>query len=243
MNIRRTLSTVATVATVATEVTLGGAIGLAHAQTTAPANSATPTTPSADAARTLMPGSPSATPSVAPSMQSMNTDISTSNIRMNNRMTNRNVPASGTMIVSNSTAGLASGMADAAPAAAPPDHPGRPFAGLDKRCAALYVVDGSARLTGASIRSFESAGDNVVWLNYAAAVELCSVEIIDPLQRRPERIATSKTSEKRLSNGCSNVPVAFFDAVATPALGHARGMLYGSPALTPSRQVFLAGAA
>lgn len=52
MNIKRTLSTVAT------EAALAGAIGLAHAQTTAPANSATPTTPSADAARALMPGSP-----------------------------------------------------------------------------------------------------------------------------------------------------------------------------------------
>lgn len=128
-------------------------------------------------------------------------------------------------------------------AAASPDHPGRHFAGLDKRGAALYVFDGSARLTGALIGSLESAGDNVVWLDYAAAIELRSVEIIDPLERRLERIATSYASEKRVSNGCVNVPVAFFDAVATPALGHARGILYVSPELTPLRQVFPDGAA
>ena len=170
MNIRRTLSTVAT------EVTLAGAVGLAHAQTTAPANSATPTTPSADAARTLMPGSPAATPQVAPSMPSVNIDISTSNIRMNNGMTNRNVPVSGATTEINSAAGRAPGTADAAPigrarpvhstdraefdeivppaparwaakwtanwtadwTAASPDHPGRHFAGLDKRGVALY---------------------------------------------------------------------------------------------------------
>ena len=91
--------------------------------------------------------------------------------------------------------------------------------------------------------SLHSAGDNVVWLDYAAAGEPRGVEIIDPLERPLERIATSYVSEKRVSNGCSNVHVAFFDAVATPALGHARGILYGSPALTPLRQVFLAGAA
>ena len=269
MNIRRTLSTVATVAT---EVTLAGAIGLAHAQTTAPANSATPTTPSADAARTLMTGSPSATSPVAPSMPSVNTDISASNIRMNNGMTNRNVPVSGATTEINSAAGRAPGTADAAPiggarpvhstdraelneivppapakwaadwTAASPDHPGRHFAGLGKRGAALCVFDGSARLTGASMVSLDSAGDNVVWLDYAAAVEPRSVEIIDPLERRLERIATSYASEKRVSNGCVNVPVAFFDAVATPAVGHARGILYASPELTLSRQVFPAGA-
>lgn len=237
MNIRRTLSTVAT------EAALAGAIGPDHAQTTAPANPATPTTPPADLARALMPGSPSATPPVAPSMPSMNTEMSTSNIRMNNRMTNRNVPASGNATDSNSTAGLAPGMADAAPAAGSPDHPGRHFAGLDKHGAALYVFDGSARLTCASIRLLDSAGDKVAWLNYAAAVELRSVEIFDPLERRLERIATSYAGEKRVSNGCVNVPVAFFDAVATPALGHAHGILYVSPALTRLRQVFPAAAA
>ena len=127
-------------------------------------------------------------------------------------------------------------------AAASPVHPGRHFAGLDKHGAAPYMFDGSARLTGASIRSLDSAGDNVVWLDYAAAVELRGVEIIDPRKRRPERIATSYASEKRVSNGCVNVPVAFFDAVATPALGHARGILYASPELTLLRQVFPAGA-
>ena len=237
MNIRRTLSTVAT------EVTLAGAVGLAHAQTTAPANSATPTTPSADAARTLMPGSPSATSPVAPSMLPVNTDISTSNIRMNDRMTNSYVPVSRTMPHSNSADGLAPETADAAPAAGSPDHPGRHFAGLDKHGAALYVFDGSARLTGALIGSFESAGDNVVWLDYAAAVELRSVKIIDPLERRLERIATSYAGEKRVSNGCVNVPVAFFDAVAIPALGHAHEILNVSPATIPLRQVFPAGAA
>ena len=270
MNIKRTLSTVAT------EAALAGAIGLAHAQTPAPANSATPTTPSADAARALIPGSPSATSPVAPSMPSVNTDISTSNNRMNDRMTNSNVPVSGTTTDSNITAGLAPETADAAPiggarpvhstdraefneivppapakwtadwtadwAAASPDHPGRHFAGLNERGAALYVLGGSARLTRASMVSLDSAGDNVVWLDYAAAVELRSVEIIDPLERRLERIATSYASEKRVSNGCVNVPVAFFDAVATPALGHARGILYVSSALKRLRQVFPAGA-
>ena len=240
MNIRRTLSTVAT------EAGLAGAIGPAHAQTTAPANSATLTTPSAEAANVSMPGSPSATSPVAASMPSVNTDISTSNVRMNNRMTNRmtdsNVPVSGTKTDSNSAAGLAPETADVAPAAASPDHPERHFGGLDKRGVALYVFDGSARLTAASIRSLDLAGDNVVWLDYAAAAELCSVEIIDPLERRPERIVTSYGSEKRVSNGCVNVPVEFFAAVATPCLGHAREFLYASPELTLLRRVFVAGA-
>ena len=83
----------------------------------------------------------------------------------------------------------------------------------------------------------DSAGEAALWVDDDAAVAVHRVQEIDPKERRFERIATSSAEDKQISNGCVNVPWAFFEQVARPVLGASRGMVYVLPEVKPSREV------
>jgi len=84
----------------------------------------------------------------------------------------------------------------------------------------------------------DDTGDDVVWVDYDAAVAMHRVKVIDPKERRFERIATPSAEDKRISNGCINVPIPFFDAVVKPTLGASRAVVYVLPDVKPLKQVF-----
>jgi hypothetical protein len=84
----------------------------------------------------------------------------------------------------------------------------------------------------------DETGEKVVWVDYAAALAMHRVKVVDPKERRFERIATDSIADKRISNGCINVPIAFFDDVVDYALGRSRGIVYVLPEVKPLRQVF-----
>lgn len=84
----------------------------------------------------------------------------------------------------------------------------------------------------------DDTGDNVVWVDYDAALAMHRVKVIDPKERRFERIATDSIDDKRISNGCINVPIAFFDSVVEPALGRSKAIVYVLPEVKPLQQVF-----
>jgi hypothetical protein len=70
---------------------------------------------------------------------------------------------------------------------------------------------------------------DVVWVDYEAAVSMHRVRATDPRERRLERLATPTSADKRISWGCINVPIAFFDQIVWPNLGHGRGVVYVLP--------------
>jgi hypothetical protein len=84
----------------------------------------------------------------------------------------------------------------------------------------------------------DETGDRVVWVDYAAALAMHRVKVVDPKERRFERIATESVDDKRISNGCINIPIAFFDDVVEPMLGRGRAVVYVLPEVKPLRQVF-----
>jgi hypothetical protein len=84
----------------------------------------------------------------------------------------------------------------------------------------------------------DETGERVIWIDYAAALAMHRVKVVDPKERRFERIATDSITDKRISNGCINVPIAFFDAVVEPTLGGSRAVVYVLPELKSLRQVF-----
>jgi hypothetical protein len=84
----------------------------------------------------------------------------------------------------------------------------------------------------------DSTGEDVIWVDYDTSVAMHRVKVVDPKERRFERIATSSIEDKRISNGCVNVPVAFYDDVIVPALGHGRGIVYVLPEVKSLQQVF-----
>ena len=69
-------------------------------------------------------------------------------------------------------------------------------------------------------------GEDIVWIDYGAAVSMHRVRNANKADRR---LATPTTADNRISYGCVNVPVAFYDAFIKPALGAAPAIVYVMP--------------
>lgn len=72
-------------------------------------------------------------------------------------------------------------------------------------------------------------GKEVLWVDNAAAVSLHRVVTSNVKERRLQRLATASPLDNRISYGCINVPVAFFDTVVRPAFLGAYGIVYILP--------------
>jgi hypothetical protein len=81
-------------------------------------------------------------------------------------------------------------------------------------------------------------GEDVVWVDYDAAVSMHRVRIVDPKERRLERLATPTTDDNRISYGCVNIPVAFFENVLSPQFKAKYGVVYVLPEVKTVREVF-----
>ncbi|HKX44343.1 MAG TPA: hypothetical protein VJO99_24515 [Burkholderiaceae bacterium] len=88
-----------------------------------------------------------------------------------------------------------------------------------------------------------ASGEEVIWVDYGAAVSMHRVRIVDPKERRLERLASGAAAERRISYGCINIPVAFFDAVLRPTLGAAPAVVYVLPERKALHEAFPAYAA
>ena len=74
-----------------------------------------------------------------------------------------------------------------------------------------------------------ASGEEVIWVDYGAAVSMHRVRIVDPKERRLERLSSDAAEDRRISYGCINIPVAFFDAVMRPMLGATPAVVYVLP--------------
>jgi len=83
-----------------------------------------------------------------------------------------------------------------------------------------------------------TSGEDVVWVDYDAAVSMHRVRLVDPKERRLERLASPDPSQRRISYGCINVPVAFFESVVWPILQTTRAVAYVLPETRDVTAVF-----
>jgi len=81
-------------------------------------------------------------------------------------------------------------------------------------------------------------GEDVVWVDYDAAVSMHRVRATKPVERRLERLATPTVDDNRISYGCINVPVAFYEAYVSPTVASKRAIVYVLPEVKPVQQVF-----
>ena len=88
-----------------------------------------------------------------------------------------------------------------------------------------------------------ASGEEVIWVDYGAAVSMHRVRIVDPKERRLERLASGAAEDRRISYGCINIPVEFFDAVIKPTLGAMPAVVYVLPERKALQQAFPAYAA
>ncbi|MGC1175868.1 hypothetical protein [Polaromonas sp.] len=89
-----------------------------------------------------------------------------------------------------------------------------------------------------SMPGVNSFGEDIVWVDYQAAVSMHRVRAKEPRERRLERLASATTDDNRISFGCINLPVGFYETTVKPVLGAARGVIYVLPETRPLQAVF-----
>ncbi len=87
-------------------------------------------------------------------------------------------------------------------------------------------------------RGHNAHGDDVVWVDYDAAVSMHRVITSNPKERRLERLASPTKDDNRISYGCINVPVAFFEQYIAPAFVDQRAVVYVLPEVKPLEAYF-----
>ena len=81
-------------------------------------------------------------------------------------------------------------------------------------------------------------GKELLWVDYDSALSLHRVVTGQPNERRAERLATPTPLDNRVSFGCINVPVKFYDDVVSPAFTGTDGIVYILPETRSAREVF-----
>lgn len=87
-------------------------------------------------------------------------------------------------------------------------------------------------------RGHNARGEDVVWVNYDDAVSIHRVLVTNTEERRLERLATATVEDNRISYGCINVPVAFYESHIRPMFATRRAVVYVLPEIKSVRQVF-----
>lgn len=81
-------------------------------------------------------------------------------------------------------------------------------------------------------------GEDIVWIDYDAAVSMHRVRTGNRADRRLQRLATATPADNRISYGCVNVPAAFYDALIKPVFGATPAVVYVLPETRPMSDFF-----
>jgi hypothetical protein len=80
--------------------------------------------------------------------------------------------------------------------------------------------------------------EDVVWVDYDAAVSMHRIRPLVARERRLERLATLTTDDNRISFGCINLPVTFYENVLNPTVHKYGAVVYVLPETRSPQQVF-----
>ena len=81
-------------------------------------------------------------------------------------------------------------------------------------------------------------GIEILWIDYSTALSLHRVVKGTPREQRAQRLASATPADKRISFGCINVPVNFYDKVVSPAFTGTNGVVYILPETRTAQEVF-----
>lgn len=87
-------------------------------------------------------------------------------------------------------------------------------------------------------RGHNARGEDVVWVDYEGAVSIHRVLTTNAGERRLERLATEAADDNRVSYGCINVSVAFYEAFIRPIFVARKGLVYILPEVKSVQAVF-----
>lgn len=83
-----------------------------------------------------------------------------------------------------------------------------------------------------------SAGEDILWVDYDAAISMHRVRATNPAERRLQRLASRTVSDNRISYGCINLPAAFYDLSVRPTFAAHGGIVYVLPETRPLHAIF-----
>ena len=81
-------------------------------------------------------------------------------------------------------------------------------------------------------------GKEILWVDYDTAISLHAVVKGTPEERRADRLASPSPLDKRISYGCINVPVPFYEKVVSPTFKGTNGIVYILPETRSAQEVF-----
>nr|WP_299766110.1 hypothetical protein [Ramlibacter sp.] len=81
-------------------------------------------------------------------------------------------------------------------------------------------------------------GEDIVWIDYDAAVSMHRVRPAVAAERRLERLASPTAADNRISFGCVNLPVTFYEGVLSPTVKQTGAIVYVLPETRTPQQVF-----
>ena len=81
-------------------------------------------------------------------------------------------------------------------------------------------------------------GQDIIWVDYDAAVSLHRVHDVNAGEHRLQRLLTPSVADNRISYGCINVPTEFYDRTLLPLVGGSRPVVYLLPETRPMETIF-----
>jgi hypothetical protein len=76
-------------------------------------------------------------------------------------------------------------------------------------------------------------GEDIIWVDYDAAVSMHRVKDVHKSDRREQRLRTRSIADNRISYGCINIPKAFYEQVLLGVVGRAKPVVYVLPETRP----------
>ena len=81
-------------------------------------------------------------------------------------------------------------------------------------------------------------GEDFLWIDYSTALSLHRVVKGTPSEQRAQRLQSASPKDNRISYGCINVTVNFYDKVVSPAFTGTNGVVYILPETRTAQEVF-----
>lgn len=81
-------------------------------------------------------------------------------------------------------------------------------------------------------------GEDIVWIDYEAAVSMHRVRPNVKAERRLQRLASATPKDNRISFGCINLPVAFYEKVLRPTVQSQGAVVYVLPEVQSAQALF-----
>jgi hypothetical protein len=79
---------------------------------------------------------------------------------------------------------------------------------------------------------------DILWIDYPSSISLHRVITGNPGDHRLQRLASSSAQDRRISYGCINVPVKFYEDVVLDAFAGRTGIVYILPEIKTIEEIF-----